>query len=383
MNRVFIRGTEVVTKEYIDNTITNIGKDDQNYVIYPNYKDNDAVENRIAFFQKVITDMKNGKTPIIYTEYNNAKSGSVYGGSIYTAPAISENLENFSGNIYFKSDANYRSCLGTDAGKPAILVAKYTKTITVTLTNGEVTNVNTPEEYSNKVGDVVSGILTMSNVTEYTPTGDYHPATKKYVDNKVANIDIPEIDLSNYFTKEEMKTTYLGLPIFEIPFELSEIQDWIIGNLIPYATENGWDSFYLKFTGLSGDQDQNYFKGLYFLESFHDISEEESRDYKIYYFKNISGYVHRIVDGAEYTDFATMYPAIALYLYADNSVRGFETASVSDIGTNSATALRTDIDYRTPYMPLYNGSPATKLYVDNKVAAIRTPQSHDGEGMIG
>lgn len=228
-----------------------------------------------------------------------------------------------------------------------------------------------------------SSILTKTNTTAFTPTGDYHPATKKYVDDSIANIDIPETDLTNYFTKEEMKTTYLGLPIFEIPFELTEIQDWITENLIPYATENGWDSFYLKFTGLSGDPDQNYFKGLYFLESFHDISEEEERDYKIYYFKNISGYVHRIVDRAEYTDFATMYPAVALYLYADNSVRGFETASVSDIGTNSATALRTDIDYRTPYMPLYNGSPATKLYVDNKVAAIRTPKSHDGEGMIG
>jgi hypothetical protein len=192
MNRVFIRGTEVVTKEYIDNTIANIGKNGQNYVIYPNYKDNDAVENRIAFFQKIIADMKDGKEPIIYTEYNNAKSGSVYGGSIYTAPVISENLEDFSGNIYFKSDANYRSYLGTDSGKPAILVAKYTKTITVTLTNGEVTNVNTPEEYSNKVGDVVSGILTMSNVTAYTPTGDYHPATKKYVDDTVISIPIPK-----------------------------------------------------------------------------------------------------------------------------------------------------------------------------------------------
>lgn len=241
-----------------------------------------------------------------------------------------------------------------------------------------------PDSYSPNIGmNSSQSYLSIWNTKAFTPTGDYHPATKKYVDDSIANIDIPETDLTNYFTKEEMKTTYLGLPILEIPFELSEIQNWITENVVPYATENGWDSFYLKFTGLSGDIDQNYFKGLYFLESFHDISEEEERDYKIYYFKNIGGYVHRIVDRAEYTDLATMYPAIALYLNADNSVKGFETASVSDIGTNSATALRTDIDYRTPYMPLYDGSPATKLYVDNKVAAIRTPKSHDGEGMIG
>ena len=42
--------------------------------------------------------------------------------------------------------------------------------------------------------------LEKDNTTAYTPTADYHPATKKYVDDSVANVDI---DLTDYYTKEE------------------------------------------------------------------------------------------------------------------------------------------------------------------------------------
>lgn len=42
-----------------------------------------------------------------------------------------------------------------------------------------------------------SNVLVKYNTTEYTPTSDYHPATKKYVDDTVANID-----LTSYETTE-------------------------------------------------------------------------------------------------------------------------------------------------------------------------------------
>lgn len=40
----------------------------------------------------------------------------------------------------------------------------------------------------------VSDLLTKTNTTEFTPTGDYNPATKKYVDDKVDSITVPIID---------------------------------------------------------------------------------------------------------------------------------------------------------------------------------------------
>lgn len=51
-----------------------------------------------------------------------------------------------------------------------------------------------------------SRVLTKDNTSSFTPSGDYNPATKKYVDDSVANIDIPETDLSNYYTKEEVNS---------------------------------------------------------------------------------------------------------------------------------------------------------------------------------
>lgn len=39
-----------------------------------------------------------------------------------------------------------------------------------------------------------SDVLTKTNTTTFTPTGDYNPATKKYVDDKVGSITVPIID---------------------------------------------------------------------------------------------------------------------------------------------------------------------------------------------
>ena len=50
----------------------------------------------------------------------------------------------------------------------------------------------------------IDGYLTKTNTETWTPTGDYNPATKKYVDDAVANIDIPDVDLTDYYNKAEV-----------------------------------------------------------------------------------------------------------------------------------------------------------------------------------
>lgn len=50
-------------------------------------------------------------------------------------------------------------------------------------------------------------VLAKDNTVSFTPTSDYHPATKKYVDEAIANAGAGEgsdSDLSNYYTKEEV-----------------------------------------------------------------------------------------------------------------------------------------------------------------------------------
>lgn len=52
--------------------------------------------------------------------------------------------------------------------------------------------------YSNDpvtLGYLLNNTLKKTNTTEYTPTSDYHPATKKYVDDAVASMEAPESNI--------------------------------------------------------------------------------------------------------------------------------------------------------------------------------------------
>jgi hypothetical protein len=67
---------------------------------------------------------------------------------------------------------------------------KYTVTCNYS-SNGSPANIsiiyNTMQGFA-----CTSNVLTKTNATSYTPSANYHPATKKYVDDAIANIDIPE-----------------------------------------------------------------------------------------------------------------------------------------------------------------------------------------------
>lgn len=39
-------------------------------------------------------------------------------------------------------------------------------------------------------------------------------ATKEYVDDAVGNIDVPDVDLSNYYTKEEIDSMFSTMPTY-------------------------------------------------------------------------------------------------------------------------------------------------------------------------
>lgn len=48
----------------------------------------------------------------------------------------------------------------------------------------------------------LTNYISKTNTTSYTPTANYHPATKKYVDDKVAEGSGSGVDLSNYLAKD-------------------------------------------------------------------------------------------------------------------------------------------------------------------------------------
>lgn len=88
-----------------------------------------------------------------------------------------------------------------------------------TLNDGKVTNTTLCNRSYYQVGAGVNltsygtsagytpQALSIKNTKAFTPTSDYHPATKKYVDDTITGAlasYTPTVDLSNYYTKEEI-----------------------------------------------------------------------------------------------------------------------------------------------------------------------------------
>lgn len=84
-------------------------------------------------------------------------------------------------------------------------------TLTLDNTNTVVTSVSGERflnafyplnRYQNNNNTAIPAALDTKNTKAYTPTNDYHPATKKYVDDKVAEGSGSGVDLSNYLAKD-------------------------------------------------------------------------------------------------------------------------------------------------------------------------------------
>lgn len=65
----------------------------------------------------------------------------------------------------------------------------------------------------------------------------------------------------------------------------------------------------------------------------------------------------------------TVRPAFTIYFTFDSSTNTYtyDHYTTNTTYAESPYVLRTDYDYPTPYTPLYNGSPATKKYVDDNI----------------
>ncbi len=70
----------------------------------------------------------------------------------------------------------------------------YTPPIIATTIYGDITLHKAEETHNLSEKANTTDVLTKTNTTEFTPTGDYNPATKKYVDDKVGSITVPIID---------------------------------------------------------------------------------------------------------------------------------------------------------------------------------------------
>lgn len=170
-----------------------------------------SADNNVEFFynfttveamQKVIDAMRIGKKAMLISKGNNTanKGPGMFEDPIFYSPDVSNiDWDTYSGALYFKSDWWMDSYVNVFHGNEINLIPKW-QYITVSISpGGIVESVRTNNwETHNNVGNVVSSlnVLGKTNEVEYTPTKDYHPATKLYVDNEIdvvaQNIYLPQ-----------------------------------------------------------------------------------------------------------------------------------------------------------------------------------------------
>lgn len=160
-------------------------EENTDHTIQVNYNTSGTSAYKIEFFQNVLDNMKLGKSVIITTSYENANGLNKYGCDILTSPKVTDTLDSFTGTIYFKTPKYYITQQA--GGYNDICIMHAYKRIDVVVNEGIVTSVSALyERYFNK--DELP-VLGLNNIREYTPTSNYNPATKKYVDDTTAQLD--------------------------------------------------------------------------------------------------------------------------------------------------------------------------------------------------
>ena len=189
-----------------------------------------SADNNVEFFynfttveamQKVIDSMRAGKKAMLISKGNNAanKGSDMFEYPIFYSPDVSNiDWDTYSGALYFKSDWWMDSYTDVFHGNEIKLIPKW-QYITVSILPGGIVKSIRTQDWSrhNNIPNVMSSlnVLGKTNEVEYTPTKDYHPATKKYVDDAVvAKQDVLTagdnitIDENNVISSG--KTNYLG-----------------------------------------------------------------------------------------------------------------------------------------------------------------------------
>lgn len=173
-----------------------------------------------AIAQKITQDILSGVIPTVYVKcylFSNGKSGMNSGDEIMV-PALIAGY-----NQYKTTGINYSDLelyaiipehISTSSVYPYVTTGHY---IRVDLQRNRCTMILNSEYMIVCKKDV----LLKNNTTAYTPTKDYHPATKKYIDEAVGNIVSFGVQLVDTLPTENISTS----TVYMVPSEKSEEQN--------------------------------------------------------------------------------------------------------------------------------------------------------------
>lgn len=185
---------DLVNKKYVDDKISNIP--DAYTLLYPK-----EVDRTIAYYD--IYDLPLGDYRIAQQDGIRTWNICVYVNNIRTQLFSTQNSRGFS----FSKRINGT---GTADGKSGKLITIDTYSMT---TGGETYTRMVYDDGSVDVKNHKATILSAYTNTEFTPTKDYQPATKKYVDDAKASIVVPTktselTNDSNFLTEHQLLTKY-------------------------------------------------------------------------------------------------------------------------------------------------------------------------------
>lgn len=193
---------------------------------------------------------------------------------------------------------------------------------------------------------VGNNTLTKTNTTAFTPTADYHPATKKYVDENTSEPRVFSWD-GSYGTKTQKPEL---IKMFQDIYELSKTTPVII----------------IRNSEQQYDDGENGHKGIFFLDKTSVKTNNKMRLVPLI----TNAYCTHETSVTRIPD--TFYHTVVLNFTAgtDNIIsitqEGMSGGAGGSIGF--VRVLDTVKNYSTPYIPQYPGSPATKKYVDDAIA---------------
>ena len=111
-----------------------------------------------------------------------------------------------------------------------------------------------------------------------------------------------------------------------------------------------------------------------YLDGRNPIVMYNGMAYQLYSYSSTLMYLYGNTKYSDGVSNTSLVNAVLLFNISSNTV-----TSISYTHSNIIDVLRTGKDYGTPYTPQYNGSPATKKYVDDKISDTAFSASRDGD----
>lgn len=139
-----------------------------------------------ALFRSILDDIQNNQKIIILTNSTNSSASQDAGSLVLTPPSnfYGTDLSTYSGDIYFKTEKHISYGINTLNRYEVVEYERY-YVLRVTFVDGILTRTYIADAKKSALKQD-TGILSRQNTVEYTPTSNYNPATKKYVDDAIA-----------------------------------------------------------------------------------------------------------------------------------------------------------------------------------------------------